>query len=104
MQNFFSRKFSLLVFGLFSFKIAFVTQTKGLLVSTFHDGEASVVTVAPVVHPIFETIGKVYFYAVLLLLAHVTIRYFWLKHFKDLRLSLYTAGVMLVLISTITLF
>lgn len=49
-------------------------------------------------------VTTIYFYAVLLLLAHITFRYFWLQHYKDRRLTFYTLGTFVVLISTITLF
>ncbi len=49
-------------------------------------------------------ITQIYFYAVLLLLAHITFRYFWLQHYQDRRLTFYTIGTFMLLASTITLF
>jgi|GEM_PF-4257524 len=51
-----------------------------------------------------KLISQVYFYIVLFLLAHITFRYFWLQHYRDRRLTFYTIGTFLVLVSTITLF
>lgn len=49
-------------------------------------------------------IGKIYFYVVLLLLAHIVFRFFWLQHYHDRRLTVYTLGVFMLLVSTITVF
>lgn len=49
-------------------------------------------------------VTQIYFYVILFLLAHITFRYFWLQHYRDRRLTFYTIGTFVILVSTITLF
>lgn len=51
-----------------------------------------------------NVVAQVYYYAVLLLLAHITFRFFWLKHYTDPRLSFFTLGIFTFLVTTVTLF